>query len=101
METFKQEIKKLAEEQRNLKNLRKSVNYQGVRTMEPWQAQMKHYFNGKQLRIMYAAYGIIRGKSYSQIENYYSEEMHPLKQFDNQIQKLVEKYAKEVVCSDK
>jgi hypothetical protein len=29
METFKQEIKKLAEEQRNLKNLRKSVNYQG------------------------------------------------------------------------
>ena len=62
---------------------------------------VKHYFNGKQLRIMYAAYGIIRGKSYSQIENYYSEEMHPLKQFDNQIQKLVEKYAKEVVCSDK
>lgn len=101
METFKQEIKKLAEEQKSLKNLRKSVHYQGVRTMEPWQAAYRHYANRETLRIMYAAYGIMRGKKYSEIESYYSEENHPLKQFENKIQKLIEKYAKETVHSDK
>ena len=102
METLKQEIKKLVEEQKSLKNQRKTVNYQGIRTIEPWAAVMKHGSNREILRIMYAAYGVLRGKKYSEIENHYPEENHPLNAYTLRIKKLVEQYdTKETVHSDK
>lgn len=101
MENFKKEIKKLAEEQKSLKNQRKSVYFNGIRTHEPWEATYRHYVNRNKLRIMYAAYGVLHGKTYSQIENHYPEDNHPLKQFENDINLIIEKYAKEIVCSDK
>jgi hypothetical protein len=41
---------------------------------------------------MYAAYGIARGKSFSQTENHYSEENHPLQKYQKTIDRILEKY---------
>lgn len=69
----------------------------------PWRAQEYVPILGHELRILYAAYGKMRGKSWSQIENAFPEEGHPLKDFeyfiDNTI-KWFEEYAK-TLCADK
>ena len=39
----------------------------------------------------------MRGKKFSQIENHYPEENHPLNQFKNQIDKLILKYNEQTV----
>lgn len=97
METLKNEIKKLAEVQKELKNQRKTEHLVGDRTMEPWVASFKHFTNRHTLRLMYAAYGVMKGKSYSQIENHFDEETHPLKQYESKINSIIEKYAVEVI----
>lgn len=93
MKTLKNEIKNLVEVQRELKNQRKTVNLVGDRTIEPSEAAWKHGLNRHNLRLMYAAYGVLRGKNYSQIENHYTEDEHPLKAFEADINKIVEKHA--------
>lgn len=50
----------------------------GERTMSPSDATMKHFYNREDLRVLYAAYGILRGKNYSEIENHYPDKGHPL-----------------------
>jgi len=89
---FKEEIKKLAEEQKFLKDQRKTVHIKGERKYEPWWATMKHAENTNKLRIMYAAYGIMRGKCFSQIENSHGEEDHPLNKFHDNIDKIINQY---------
>lgn len=84
---MKNDIKSKVEEQKFLKSERTNG-----KTMHPSVAQSKHFATRKQLRLMYAAYGLIRGKSFSQTENHYPEENHPLKQYQYEIDKLVEKY---------
>ena len=102
METLKNEIKKLAESQKNLKNQRKTDHLIGERTIPAWEAAYRHLANKHKLRIMYAAYGSMKGKKYSEIENHYPEESHPLNEYTTQILELVEKYAtEETVRSDK
>jgi len=91
---LKSDIKKLSEEQKFLRNQRKTVNIKGERTMEPWVAAMKHRANREKLRIMFAAYGLMRGQSFSQIESKHSEEEHPLKNFLPSISKMIETYNK-------
>lgn len=88
---LKSDIKKLSEEQRFLRNQRKTVNIKGERTMEPWVAAMKHRANREKLRIMFAAYGLMRGKSLEQIEPNSSEE-NSLKNSLPQISKVIETY---------
>jgi len=96
---LKENIKNLVEEQKFFKNQRKTVNLVGDRKVEPWEAIYKHQQNREKLRIMYAAYGLARGKKYSEIENHYLEENHPLTQFQRQIDKVLEEYElKEEVC---
>lgn len=92
---LKNEIKKLVEVQKELKNQRKTVRLVGTRTMEPWQAEMKHHSNRHQLRLMYAAYGKMRGKSYSEIENNCTliGEHHPLEVYEAQINSIIAKFA--------
>lgn len=75
---FKNAIKIMVKNQRSYKNQRKTVNIIGERIMSTSDATYKHYVNREDLRIMYAAYGIARGKTFSEIENRYSEERHPL-----------------------
>lgn len=97
METLKNEIKNLVAVQKELKNQRKTVNLVGDRTMEPWVASFKHVANRHTLRLMYAAYGVMRGKTYSQIENHFDEESHPLKKYESKINAIIEKYAVEII----
>ena len=94
MEALRAEIKRLAEEQIVLKNQRKTVNLVGERTMETWKATMKHFENRIQLRLLYAALGLIRGLEMNQIE---TNPKVPISM--SKVNKLVEKYA-EVIHTD-
>jgi len=100
METLKNEIKKLAETQSVLRDQRKSVYNRLERTVEPRKAAWEHAANREQLRIMYAAQAILRGKT---IEEIHQE--NPTKAIDKlsilqlraQIEKLVEIHQDEKV----
>jgi len=89
---LKADIKKLAENQRFLKNQRKTVYIVGERKMPAAEASWRFRENRYKLRILYAAYGVIRGKTYAQIENNHAEEEHPLMQLICQIDKVIETY---------
>ena len=89
---MKEDIKTKAEEQKFLKNQRKTVKIVGERTMPAKDATYRHQVNREDLRIMYAAYGIARGKSFSQIENHYPEADHPLQKYQKTIDRILEKY---------
>lgn len=86
---FKDYIKNMAEEQKFLKNQRKTEKLVGDRKMPAWEATMQHQSNREKLRILYAAYGVLRGKSYSEIESHYDEENHPLKDYDKAIERIL------------
>lgn len=94
---IKADIKVMAEKQKYYRNQRKTVFLVGERTMSPTDATYEHARNSDELRIMYAAYGLMRGKSYSQTENNHAEENHPLYEHHYQyhIDKLMIKYAVE------
>ena len=92
---IKEDIKKMAEEQKVYVNQRRTVRLVGERTMEPWVATMKHAENREKLRVMYAAYGLARGKSFSYVEKHYPEDNHPLNQYQRQIDKVLEGYKME------
>ena len=91
---FKADIKELSELQRSLKNQRKTVNIDASQevTMSPSEATWKHQANRERLRLMYAAYGLMRGKSFSRTENKYSEEGHPLNEYKLRIGKIISSY---------
>jgi hypothetical protein len=89
---MKEDIKTKVEEQKFLKNQRKTVKIVGERIIPAKDATYRHQTNREDLRIMYAAYGIARGKSFSQIENQHAEENHPLQRFQKSIDRLLEKY---------
>jgi len=89
---MKEDIKTKVEEQKFLKNQRKTIKIIGERVIPAKDATYKHQTNREDLRIMYAAYGIARGKSFSQIENHYPEENHPLQKYQKSIDRLLEKY---------
>lgn len=92
MSIMKDDIKTLSNEQRYLKNQRKDVNLIGDRKMPAWEACSKHQYNREKLRLMYAAYGLIKGKKFSQIENHYEEENHPLMNYQYQIDNIIKSY---------
>jgi hypothetical protein len=89
---MKEDIKIKAEEQKFLKNQRKTVKIVGERKMSAKDATYRHQINREDLRIMYAAYGIARGKSLSQIENHFPEVDHPLQKYQISIGRLLENY---------
>lgn len=93
---MKADIKKMVELQKFYKNQRKTENLVGKRKMSPSEATWKHLTNREDLRIMYAAYGLARGKSFSQVENKYPEENHPLNAYQNSIKRILDKYKMKV-----
>jgi hypothetical protein len=93
---MKEDIKKMVELQKFYKNQRKTVKLVGKREIESSVATYKHQANREDLRVMYAAYGITRGKSFSQIENHYPEDNHPLKNLQRSIDRILEQYKIEV-----
>lgn len=58
--TFKETIKHLAAEQRNLKPQRKTVHFKGGRTIDSWEAKELVEKNKFTLRHMYIAYHKLR-----------------------------------------
>ena len=106
IKSMREEIAALEKTQRNTKEQRKTVNFHGERTMTPLEACWKAQSNSENLRAMYAAYGLMRGKKFSQIENnakplnrdngnWCSIELvgkHPLTLYLSQINKFLEKY---------
>lgn len=89
---FKNYIKNMAEEQKFLKNQRKTEYLVGERKMPADEAAYKHCYNREKLRVLYAAYGILRGKKYSEIENHYPDENHPLQQYERSIERVLKEH---------
>jgi hypothetical protein len=89
---LKENIINLEQQQKFLKNQRKTVNLIGERLIKKGDAYIKHRDNRKKLRLMYTAYGLARGKSYSEIENAYPEKNHPLIEYECWIDKILEDY---------
>lgn len=89
---LKSEIKELSEKQKFYRNQRKTVHIVGERQMLASEAWYQHHISRNKLRIMYAAYGIARGKSFSQIENNFPDDNHPLTGYQKQIDSLLKKY---------
>jgi len=96
---MKADIKTMVEKQKELKNQRRTVKLVGKRTMSPSDAAYKHMSNREDLRMMYAAYGISRGRSVFQIESHCPTENHPLSEpyHQNMIDKILKKYKTLVV----
>lgn len=94
---LKKEIKTLVEKQVITKAQRKTVKLVGDRIIEPDEAQWKSIENKERLRLLYAAYGIMRGKKYSEIENSHPEENHPLKKMEHGINTIVQRFEYEKV----
>jgi hypothetical protein len=92
METLKEKIKTLAAEQVVLKNQTKTVNLQGVRTMPAHIAKYQHGRNRIELRCLYMALGLLRGKTPEQVE---SKSKTPIDM--DEVNALVKKYGTESV----
>jgi hypothetical protein len=91
---LKTDIKRLSAEQKTLRPQRKSVHFTGIRTVPAWKATADHLYNRWELRYLYLAYGIMRGK--------HIEQMEPTaKTLANaeRIAKVINKY-EEVVCDN-
>jgi hypothetical protein len=99
---MKADIKAKVEMQKFYKNQRKTVNKNNTKKpgdpedITPSEATWKHFVNREDLRAMYAAYGVARGKSFSQVESQHQEEGHPLHQYQGKIDFLLKKYTVEV-----
>jgi len=108
---MKADIKAKVEEQKFYKRQRKSdKTIFKERQISQKEAQWKHRANRHTLRLMYAAYGIARGKSFTQIERdskwekvYVDssyDECHPLRKYQGQIDKILEQYKYQFVTHD-
>lgn len=94
---IKEDIKELVEKQKFFKNQRKTINLKEDRVISPSEATWKHQLNREKLRCMYAAYGLSRGKTFSQIENNHIEENHPLFKYLDKISLILSKYKEKKV----
>ena len=90
---MREDIKEKVELQKFYKLQRKSdKTIFKERKITQKEAQYKHLVNREDLRIMYAAFGLSRGKSFSQTENHYPEVDHPLQKYQKSIDRFLEKY---------
>lgn len=92
---LREEIAALEQEQISMKVQRKTVNLKVKRTVDPYSAAMNVLSNREKLRVMYAAYGLMRGKRFNQVENHWdnkNNEIHPLYGLASQINKILNKY---------
>lgn len=87
-------IKTLVAQQKSLKPQRKTVHFTGTRTSPAWEAVQKHLINRYDLRHLYIAYGIMRGKSIDTIE---PKRKAPFSQ--SKVDSIIEKYG-EVICDN-
>lgn len=95
---LRQEIAALEKEQINMKAQRKTVNLKVERTISQYEAAEKVRTNRIKLRVMYAAYGLMRGKTFEIIENRHGNQSttHPLIAYCRDINKVLNKYGYEM-----
>lgn len=101
---LREEIAALEKEQINMKAQRKTVYLKVERTVTPYDAAEQVRRNKEQLRTMYAAYGLMRGKTFIQIENRYDTEnndIHPLYGYCKNINKILNKYGYDMEHEEK
>ena len=96
LEILKFRIKERVEKQKFYKDQRKAVHNKLPRTMDPQKAASEHSFYRHVLRLDYAAYGLLKGKTFSQIENKFPEENHPLNQWKREIEFTIDALRKAV-----
>jgi len=60
---LKSEIKALAAKKKATKEQRKTVKFTGTRSLTPWEAQILALRQKEELKHMYIAYALLRGKS--------------------------------------
>ena len=118
IKNFRNEIAELEKAQKELKPQRKTENFKGERTINHWDAAENVRNNKFTLRMMYAAYGLMRGKTFEQIESaakplkwgeyyrdrYASKELdgkHPLYLYLNEINEWLEKYGYKLPYEEK
>lgn len=92
---LREEIAALEIEQKEMKAQRKTVNLKVKRTVNPYDAAQAVDENRPKLRVMYAAYGLMRGKRFNQVENRWdtnNNDNHPLYGLASQINKILNKY---------
>lgn len=76
--------------QKALKNQRKTVHLKGERIMQPSEATWRSQLQSQKLRILYAAYGLMRGKSFEVTEKRSDTSTeHPLNKYKNAIDKCL------------
>jgi len=97
---LKDSIKKAVEKQKFYKNQRKTVKLVGKREISPDEATYKAHSNRGVLRIMYAAYAIMRRKELSKtdslrFEDHLLGEERGKAQFLMSVDRMVEMYEKE------
>ena len=116
---FRQVIANLEKEQKALKPQRKTVNGRPENaTVNPYTAAEMVRTNKHTLRLMYAAYGLMRGRKFTEIESnskmlvggeYYNgryvpnelNNKHPLCLYLNEIDKFINQYGYEIPSEEK
>ncbi len=118
IKNFRNEIAKLEKEQKELKPQRKTVYGPKEAKFSPQTAADMVVSNKHTLRMMYAAYGLMRGKTFEQIESvakpvkfgeyyrekYVSKELdgkHPLYLYLDSINEWLEKYGYKLPYEEK
>ena len=93
---LKEKIAKAVDEQKIFKENRKTVKFKGERKYEPWEAAMNADYGTHQLRILYAAYGLLRGRKITETENQvpksWKNTYHPLMEYCIEINLLLKEY---------
>ena len=112
-------IAEVEKEQKTIKPQRKTVHFEGERTLSPIEAYWKVRNNKYDLRIMYAAYNLLRGKNFEiteknakpiNLEEYYKlhgytpnkkyEGKHPLTMELDEIDKFLNEYGYKIPSVD-
>lgn len=83
---IREQIARLSEDQRMLRNQRRTIRLKGERKVDPYQAANAHRDNRRLLNGLFMAYDLLRGKEITPRGEYHSI----------YIDKLVEKYKEEV-----
>ena len=93
---MREDIAELEKEQKSIKPQRKTVYFTGERTMPAWKATDNARKNKEELRLFYAAYGLLRGRNFDVTENHPKREeyykYHPLCAYLPKIDEILTKY---------
>lgn len=92
IQELKNDIKEAAEKQKFYRNQRKTERLIGERKIQPWEATMKHRLNREELRKMYAAYHILRGRDLSKIDSLKFDEEWQKTSFLNDVNTIIKLY---------